>query len=53
MNTIIDIYAEIAELRAELSGCILTRRERAETLRRLDEALAEAERRHNAEEEGA
>lgn len=50
MNTIIDIHAEIAELRAELSGCILTRKERAETLRRLEVALTEAERRRKAEE---
>ena len=50
MTRVLDIYAEIAELRAELAECFLTRKERAETLRRLQEALAEAERRrHEAE----
>ena len=45
MTQVHDIYAEIAELRAELDHCILTRKERAETLRRLDAARAEADRR--------
>lgn len=45
MEDIRDIYAEIAELRAELTHCILTRKERRETQLRLDQALAEAERR--------
>lgn len=30
-----DIFLDIAELRAELSACYLTKRERAETLKRL------------------
>ena len=50
--TRVDIYTEIAELRAELRHCILTRKERRESLRRLEELLAEAERRR-CEEEGA
>lgn len=41
MTQVLDIYAEIAEL----DHCILTREERAETLRRL-----EAERRERARE---
>ncbi|ETR79473.1 MULTISPECIES: hypothetical protein [Hyphomicrobiales] len=45
MENVHDIYAEIAELRAELAHCILTRKERRETQQRLDQALAEAERR--------
>jgi hypothetical protein len=54
MDKIIDIHAEIAELSAELKACILTRKERAETLRRLDAAMAEAERRgRDVENEGA
>lgn len=54
MTAIHDIYAEIAELRAELADCILTRKERAETQHRLEEALAEAERRSRKEaQEGA
>lgn len=52
MTEIYDIYAEIAEQRAELMYCILTRKERIETQRRLDAALAEAERRER-EAEGA
>ena len=52
MNEIHDIYQEIAELRAELSDCILTRKERKETQQRLQEAVAEAERRRG-EAEGA
>lgn len=38
MEDIRDIYAEIAELRAELAHCILTRRERRETQLRLVQA---------------
>lgn len=49
MTQISDIYAEIAELRAELAHCILTRNERAEAQRRLEAALAEAEGRRGAE----
>jgi len=45
MENVHDIYAEIAELRAELAHCILTRKERRETQQRLDQALTEAERR--------
>ena len=45
-----DIYADIAELRAELAECILTRRERAETKARLDKLLAEADRWRETEE---
>lgn len=52
MTNFFDIHAEIAELRAELSDCILTRRERATTLRRLEALLAEAER-HRGKEKGA
>ncbi|HEV2575454.1 MAG TPA: hypothetical protein VGU72_27215 [Beijerinckiaceae bacterium] len=52
MEDVRDIYAEIAELRAELAHCILTRRERHETQERLDQALVEAERRQR-ETEGA
>ncbi len=50
MDNAFDIYAEIAELRAELAECILTRRERAETQVRLDQLLAEADRRRETEE---
>lgn len=50
MTQVLDIYAEIAELRAEFDHCILTREERAETLRRLEAARAEAERRERARE---
>jgi hypothetical protein len=32
---IYDIFAEIAELRAELAACFLTKRERWESLKRL------------------
>lgn len=52
MEDIPDIYAEIAELRAELAHCILTRRERRETQLRLVQALTEADRRQR-EAEGA
>lgn len=52
MTKVLDIYAEIAELRAELAHCILTRKERRESQRRLEELLAEAERR-SREAEGA
>ncbi|MFC3207574.1 MULTISPECIES: hypothetical protein [Hyphomicrobiales] len=52
MENVHDIYAEIAELRAELAHCILTRKERRETQQRLDQALTEAERRER-EAEGA
>ncbi|MGR9426272.1 hypothetical protein [Rhizobium leguminosarum] len=45
MKDIRDIYQEIAEQRAELASCILTRKERKETQARLEAALAEAERR--------
>ena len=48
MTQVLDIYAEIAEL----VHCILTRKERAEALRRVDELLAEAER-GRCEAEGA
>ncbi|MFC5422714.1 hypothetical protein ACFPOB_24430 [Bosea eneae] len=50
MNSAFDIYADIAELRAELAECILTRTERAETQARLDQLLAEADRRRETEE---
>jgi hypothetical protein len=52
MTNFFDIHAEIAELRAELAECILTRRERATTLRRLETLLVEVER-HREKEEGA
>jgi hypothetical protein len=52
MEDVHDIYAEIAELRAELAHCILTRKERRETQQRLDRALTEAEHRQR-EAEGA
>jgi len=45
MTRILDIYAEMAELRAELTQCILTRKERSDALRRLEELRAEAQRR--------
>lgn len=44
MTNFFDIHAEIAELRAELADCILTRRERAATLQRLETLLAEVAR---------
>lgn len=47
-----DIHAEIAELRAEITNCLLTREELADALRRLEDLLAELERRRR-EEEGA
>ena len=52
MTKFFDIHADIAELRAELSDCILTRRERTASLRRLETLLAEVERRRH-EAEGA
>jgi hypothetical protein len=52
MKNVRDIYQEIAEQRAELTSCILTRKERKETQARLDAALVEAERRRR-EAEGA
>lgn len=45
MTDFFDIHADIAELRAELAECILTRRERAATLQRLEALLAEVARR--------
>lgn len=50
MRDVRDIYQEIAEQRAELMGCILTRKERKEAQQRLEAALAEAERRLREEE---
>ena len=50
MDYAFDIYADIAELRAELAECILTRKERVETQARLDQLLAEADRRRETEE---
>ena len=50
VNNAFDIYADIAELRAELAECILTRKESAETQARLDQLLAEADRRRETEE---
>lgn len=52
MTDSFDIHAEIAELRAEIANCLLTREELTEALRRLEELLAEVERRRR-EEEGA
>lgn len=52
MTQLLDIHAEITELRAELAHCILTRKERRDGLRRLEELLTEAERR-GREAEGA
>ena len=49
MTRILDIYAEMAELRAELAQCILTRKERSDALRRLEELRTEAERRQGQE----
>lgn len=49
MTRILDIYAEMAELRAELAHCILTRKERKGSLQRLDELCAEAKHRQRAE----
>ncbi|WP_279483515.1 hypothetical protein [Aureimonas sp. SK2] len=37
-----DIFAEIAELRAELAHCLLTKRERADAIRRIERLTAEA-----------
>jgi hypothetical protein len=48
MEDIRDIYAEIAELRAELAHCI--RRERRETQLRLVQALTEADHRQREAE---
>ncbi|MFG1315459.1 hypothetical protein [Xanthobacter autotrophicus] len=48
MTQVLDIHAEITEL----AHCILTRKERRDGLRRLEELLAEAERR-GREAEGA
>lgn len=48
MTKVLDIYAEIAEL----AHCILTRKERRDSLQCLEELLAEAERR-SREAEGA
>lgn len=45
IRNITDIYQEIAEQRAELMHCYMTRKERREAQHRLDAALAEAERR--------
>ena len=45
MRDVRDIYQEIAEQRAELMHCPMTRKERKEVQRRLEAALAEAERR--------
>ncbi|MFG1287885.1 hypothetical protein [Xanthobacter versatilis] len=42
MTDLIDIHTEITELRAELSGCILTRKERVDAFRRLEDLLAAA-----------
>ena len=50
MHNTICIHQEIAELRAELAECILTRKERAETQARLDQLLAEADRQRATEE---
>jgi len=44
MTMVLDIHTEIAELRAELAHCVLTRKERAEALRRLEELLTRTER---------
>jgi len=52
MTDFIDIHAEIAELRAEIADCLLTREELTEALRRLEDLLAEVER-CRREEEGA
>lgn len=52
MTDSFDIHAEIAELRAEIADCLLTREELTEALRRLEDLLAEVERRRR-EEEGA
>lgn len=43
MTRSLDIYAEMAELRAELAHSLLTRKERRDALQRLDELLTEAE----------
>lgn len=45
-----DIYQDIAEQRAELMYGYLTRKERKEARKRLEAALAEAERRLREEE---
>lgn len=50
MHNAICIHQEIAELRAELAGSILTRKERAEAQARLDQLLAEVDRRRETEE---
>ena len=43
-----DIFAEIAELRAEPAHCLLTRRERAEATERLASLTREASAREEA-----
>lgn len=45
MPTIIDLDREISDLRAELQGCVLTRKERRDSEHRLEQALAEVRRR--------
>ncbi|HQS45147.1 MAG TPA: hypothetical protein PK706_01840 [Xanthobacteraceae bacterium] len=50
MRDVRDIYQEIAEQRAELMHCYMTSKERKEAQKRLEAALAEAERRLREEE---
>ncbi len=52
MNEFFDIHAEIAELRAEITECILTSKERVEANLRLDDLLKDIDRRRR-EEKGA
>lgn len=50
MRDVRDIYQEIAEQRAELMHCHMTRKARKEAQQRLEAARAEAERRLREEE---
>ncbi|MFG1228598.1 hypothetical protein [Xanthobacter wiegelii] len=52
MTDFIHIHAEIAELRAELSACFLTREERADALRRIEDLLAAVTPTHDDAEGG-
>ncbi|MFG1347738.1 hypothetical protein V5F59_22840 [Xanthobacter autotrophicus DSM 431] len=52
MTDFIDIHTEIAELRAELSACLLTRKERADALQRIENLLAAVAQTRNEAEGG-
>lgn len=52
MTDFIDIHTEITELRAELSSCFLTRKERADALRRIEKLLAAVQQNRDEAEGG-